>query len=79
LKDLLLRAARRVGGDLNASPAVNLKTKFGGGKTHSMLALWHRLSGRELAEYPQALQELLAGQQIGPCLRVSRDWDAGCR
>ena len=39
LKDLLMRAARRVGGDLNASPVVNLQTNFGGGKTHSMLAL----------------------------------------
>ena len=65
LKDLLLRAARRVGGDLNASPVMNLQTNFGGGKTHSMLALWHMLSGRELAEYPQDLQELLAGHEIG--------------
>ena len=44
---------------------VNLQTNFGGGKTHSMLALWHLLSGRELAEYPQELQELLAGHEIG--------------
>src|SRR6266536_5118790 len=65
LKDLLSRAARRVGGDLNTSPVVNLQTNFGGGKTHSMLALWHLLSGRELAEYPQELQELLAGHKIG--------------
>jgi predicted AAA+ superfamily ATPase len=65
LKDLLSRAARRIGGDVNASPVVNLQTNFGGGKTHSMLALWHLLSGRELAEYPQELQELLAGHDIG--------------
>jgi predicted AAA+ superfamily ATPase len=65
LKDLLLRAARRIGGDLNASPVVNLQTNFGGGKTHSMLALWHLLSGRELAEYPQELQELLAAHPVG--------------
>src|SRR6266496_3732343 len=65
LKDLLSRAARRIGGDVNASPVVNLQTNFGGGKTHSMLTLWHLLSGRELAEYPQELQELLAGHDIG--------------
>ena len=65
LKDLLSRATKRVSGDLNASPVVNLQTNFGGGKTHSMLALWHLLSGRELAEYPQELQELLAGDKIG--------------
>jgi hypothetical protein len=59
LKDLLSRTARRIGGDMNASPVVNLQTNFGGGKTHSMLALWHLLSGRELSEYPQELQDLL--------------------
>ncbi|MGH7068736.1 MAG: Swt1 family HEPN domain-containing protein, partial [Acetobacteraceae bacterium] len=64
LKDLLGRAARRIGGDMNASPAVNLQTNFGGGKTHSMLALWHLLSGRGLAEFPQELQELLAGADL---------------
>jgi predicted AAA+ superfamily ATPase len=65
LKDLLSWAARRIGGDMNASPVVNLQTNFGGGKTHSMLALWHLLSGRELTEYPQELQELLSGYEIG--------------
>jgi predicted AAA+ superfamily ATPase len=64
LKDLLTRAARRTGGDMNASPVVNLQTNFGGGKTHSMLALWHMLSGRELGRFPQELQELLAGHDI---------------
>jgi predicted AAA+ superfamily ATPase len=65
LKDLLLRAARRIGGDMNASPVVNLQTNFGGGKTHSMLALWHLLSGLELSGYPQELQDLLRGHEIG--------------
>jgi predicted AAA+ superfamily ATPase len=65
LKDLLLRAARRVGGDMNVSPVVNLQTNFGGGKTHSMLGLWHLLSGRELADYPQELQDLLVGHEVG--------------
>ena len=65
LKDLLLRAARRIGSDMNASPVVNLQTNFGGGKTHSMLALWHLLSGRELSDYPQELQELLTGRPVG--------------
>jgi predicted AAA+ superfamily ATPase len=65
LKELLTRAARRIGGDMNASPVVNLQTNFGGGKTHSMLALWHLLSGTELSEYPQDMQELLAGVNVG--------------
>jgi predicted AAA+ superfamily ATPase len=72
LKDLLVRAARRVGGDRNASPVVNLQTNFGGGKTHSMLALWHLLSGVPLAGYPDELQQLLAGHDIGALGRDAR-------
>ncbi len=41
LRDLIDRAVRRLSGDQNASPVINLQTNFGGGKTHSMLALWH--------------------------------------
>src|SRR3954467_4987281 len=59
LRDLLGRAVRRLAGDDNASPVVNLQTNFGGGKTHSMLALWHVASGTEPGNYPQELQELL--------------------
>ncbi|KWW97478.1 ATPase AAA [Carbonactinospora thermoautotrophica] len=64
LRDLLTRAVRRVGGDLNAPPVINLQTNFGGGKTHSMLALYHIFSGQPLTEYPQEVQELLAGSNL---------------
>ena len=61
LRDLLSRALRRVGGgDGNASPVVNLQTNFGGGKTHSMLALYHLFSGTPAKDFPQELQELIA-------------------
>lgn len=59
LKDLIGRAVRRLGGDQNASPVINLQTNFGGGKTHSMLALWHLASRTPLGQFPQELQELL--------------------
>ncbi|NYE70984.1 DUF499 domain-containing protein [Microlunatus parietis] len=59
LKDLIGRAVRRLSGDGNASPVINLQTNFGGGKTHSMLSLWHLASGTSLSEYPQELQDLL--------------------
>jgi predicted AAA+ superfamily ATPase len=72
LKDLVLRTARRIGGDMNASPVVNLQTNFGGGKTHSMLALWHLLSGHELTEYPDDLQRVLAGHDVGALGRSAR-------
>ena len=52
LRDLLAAAARRIGGDRNASPVWNLQTNFGGGKTHSMLALYHLLSGTPLRRVP---------------------------
>jgi len=45
MKGLLIQALRRVGG-LDGEPVIQLKTAFGGGKTHSMLALYHLLRGR---------------------------------
>lgn len=45
MKGLLVQALRRVGG-LDGEPVIQLKTAFGGGKTHSMLALYHLLRGR---------------------------------
>ncbi|MGP3948459.1 Swt1 family HEPN domain-containing protein [Streptomyces sp. 7N604] len=60
LCDLLTRAAHRLSGDSNASPVINLQTNFGGGKTHSMLALYHLASDTPLAEFPQELHDLIA-------------------
>lgn len=60
LRDLLSWAARRFAGDATASPVVNLQTQFGGGKTHSMLALYHLASGVSAAELPQGVQEIVA-------------------
>lgn len=60
LRDLLSRSLRRLSGDGNASPVVNLQTNFGGGKTHSMLALYHLFSGTPARKLPQEIQELVA-------------------
>lgn len=59
LRDLIGRAVRRFSGDDNTSPVINLQTNFGGGKTHSMLSLWHIAAGLPLGEFPQETQELL--------------------
>ncbi len=51
LKDLLSIALKRFnkkGGD----PVIELQTNFGGGKTHSMLALYHLCSGVSLDKLP---------------------------
>jgi len=44
LKGLLVGAVRRLASD-GGDPVVQLQTNFGGGKTHSMLALYHAFSG----------------------------------
>lgn len=59
LRNLIGGAMDRLRGDPNASPVVNLQTNFGGGKTHSMLALWHLASGRPISDFPQDVQDLL--------------------
>lgn len=73
LRDLIGRTVRRLTGDQNASPVINLQTNFGGGKTHSMLSLWHLASGTPITAFPQDVQELLAAsgyQNLPP--KVSR-------
>jgi len=44
LKHMLVGAVRRISGQ-GGDPVVQLQTNFGGGKTHSMLALYHLFSG----------------------------------
>ena len=45
IRGLLLQAHGRVSGK-GGEPVIQLKTTFGGGKTHSLLALYHLLRGR---------------------------------
>ena len=49
LRHLLSNALRRLNGD-GGDPVVELQTNFGGGKTHSMLALYHLFSGKAAGE-----------------------------
>ena len=59
LKDLLTQAASRIAGGAAGSPVINLQTTFGGGKTHSMLAVWHLFSDVPATELPQEVQEII--------------------
>jgi predicted AAA+ superfamily ATPase len=59
LQNLIGGAIDRLRGDPNASPVVNLQTNFGGGKTHSMLALWHLAGRQPISDFPQDVQDLL--------------------
>jgi predicted AAA+ superfamily ATPase len=49
LRRLLVGAAQRLTGH-GGDPVVQLQTNFGGGKTHSMLALYHLFSGAKGSE-----------------------------
>jgi predicted AAA+ superfamily ATPase len=80
LKRLLVGAAQRLNGR-GGDPVVQLQTNFGGGKTHSMLALYHLFGGAApgdlagidavLAEagvksLPKAKRVVLVGNRVSP-------------
>ena len=80
LKGLLVGAIRRLAGK-GGDPVVQLQTNFGGGKTHSMLALYHLFSGTafgeldgidsvleeaEANELAEARRVVLVGNKISP-------------
>jgi len=80
LKRLLVGGVQRVAGK-GGDPVVQLQTNFGGGKTHSMLALYHLFSGATPSELagvdavlaeagvkslPAARRVVLVGNKISP-------------
>src|SRR5437867_4585358 len=80
LKQLLTGAVRRLAGD-GGDPVVQLQTNFGGGKTHSMLALYHLFSGTKpgdllgvdgvlkgagVTNLPSVKRVVLVGNKISP-------------
>ncbi len=64
LKGLLIGAMRRLSGR-GADPVVQLQTNFGGGKTHSMLALYHLFSGISPTELA-GVESILKAGVTGP-------------
>ena len=80
LKQLLVGSVRRISGQ-GGDPVVQLQTNFGGGKTHSMLALYHLFSGTTLSDLagidavlleadatklPNVRRVVLVGNKISP-------------
>ena len=51
LRRLLINGVKRLS-DNDGDPVVQLQTNFGGGKTHSMLALYHLFSGTSHSRLP---------------------------
>jgi hypothetical protein len=70
LKDLLRIALQRFNG-LGGEPVIELQTNFGGGKTHSMLSVYHLGSGVALASLP-GLDQLCAELDLHAVPRTSR-------
>lgn len=63
MKGLLVQSLRRVSG-LDGEPVIQLKTAFGGGKTHSMLALYHMMRSRSRVRQIANLTPVLEAAQV---------------
>ena len=62
LGDLLVGATRRLSGS-GGDPVIELQTNFGGGKTHSLIALYHLASGVPAKDLP-GVGEMLAEEGL---------------
>ena len=70
LKSLLVGGIERLSGR-GGDPVVRLQTNFGGGKTHSMLALYHLFSGSPPASLPN-VESLLSEAGVTKLRSVRR-------
>ena len=70
LSNLLIGAAKRLS-SASGDPVVELQTNFGGGKTHSMLALYHMASGTAAQDLP-GLDQLLSQHSLTVPKRINR-------
>ena len=88
MKDLLVSVAKRLSGT-GGEPIIELQTNFGGGKTHSLLAVYH-LANRQcpiselaglgdilaeagVADVPQAKVAVIDGIALSPSQPIERD------
>src|SRR5437899_5214994 len=70
LRRLLVGALQRIAGT-GGDPVIELQTNFGGGKTHSMLALFHLFSGTPLGELT-GVDSLIAESGVSKLPNVKR-------
>jgi len=70
LSNLLIGAAKRLSG-VAGDPVVELQTNFGGGKTHSMLALYH-MAGQTPTEDLSGLDQLLSRNKLSVPAKINR-------
>lgn len=77
IAELLTNALQRLNG-VGTDPVIELQTNFGGGKTHSMLALWHLFSGVSAASL-SGLELILQRAGVQPPKGVKRAVLVGTR
>jgi hypothetical protein len=70
LSAILVSAAKRLSGS-GGDPVVELQTNFGGGKTHSMLALYHMAGEAQIEDLP-GLDQLLSQRSLSVPDKVNR-------
>ncbi|CAI2932244.1 DUF499 domain-containing protein [Aminobacter niigataensis] len=70
LSTLVVGAAKRLAGS-GGDPVVELQTNFGGGKTHSMLALYHMAGGTPVQDL-SGLDRLLDKHELSVPQKVNR-------
>ena len=70
LRGLLVNGLRRLSGQ-GGEPVVQLQTNFGGGKTHSMLALYHLFSGAQPGEMT-GIDEIMQSAGVTGLPKVNR-------
>lgn len=58
LEELLTAIWKRLSGSSKGQPVIQLQTPFGGGKTHSLLALYHLFSGKADLSHTDVIQKL---------------------
>ncbi len=63
LKSLLIGALKRLSG-AGGDPVIQLQTNFGGGKTHSMIALYHLFSSGESASSLVGIENVFANAEV---------------
>jgi predicted AAA+ superfamily ATPase len=71
LRELIVSSIRRWRKEPGGNPVVELQTTFGGGKTHSMLALYHLASGTPTKELP-GMESIVAEVGGGPPQSIKR-------
>ena len=78
MKDLLTATVKRLVGR-GGNPVIRTKTGFGGGKTHSLIAIYHLVnSNRELLDATRTLQDSRVSEELRGVIRQAEaDPEAG--